>query len=102
MGRWAQRQRAGGGPPQLNLIIDALDLGADVVRISYRFPIDASELLVADFSAEPTGVPMQNLTQETPTTITIEGTAPISGENAILYLGTYPGLETPQQVPLRH
>jgi hypothetical protein len=104
MGRWAQRQIRGGGPPTppvtCVLIIEAIRTEATRVNA-----ILASSLLIAgqnpaNFTVPDDAAIGNALVQVDPSTWEVTFDAAVTVGNDMIFTGTVAGLCTPQTVPL--
>lgn len=109
MGRWAQRQRRGGGagtrpPPTITMVSVVIESNpAGMVFVTFSAPIDVGELSPGDFFNPDIGFPADTITQEDPNTFFVSAVLWIGVLNAgqiVIYSGSAPDVVTPQSVPI--
>jgi hypothetical protein len=100
MGRWAQRTRGGGGINALNQITFVVQSAIAKEEISYEHAVDASQLVAAEFTSNPSGETGVSMIQSSPTVIEVTFTSDVGGDTELVYTGSTPGIQTPQTVPI--
>lgn len=101
MGRWAQRRRAGGGPPTLNYITEAAAGGAaNQMFVRYAQNVDETQLIPSAFEATPSTNTGDTIDQLLPNRIRISFTGDVDTDTTLIYGGSTPGILTPQTVSI--
>jgi hypothetical protein len=97
MGRWAQRQRTGGGF-SLNFITAVFGDGPNSLFVQYLTTVDATQFagtdFINDFAEVPTAVVQHNSTRLRLDFATLD-----IGSQLLSYSGQVPSVLTPQSVP---
>lgn len=101
MGRWAQRQRGGGGRGVVLTEMAAADLATEsLVDVGYTAPIDVADFSPADFQSMPSATVGFNISQINPSVLEIDFSSDVSTDTSIEYSGTAPQVLSPQTIPI--
>ena len=98
MGRWAQRQRGGGGGAGTNFIVSAHKSGVDTVEVTYQQAIAIGNLIADTFVSDPSNEVGTVLTQVSAKVIEVDFDINISTDTTLSYVGENPNVKHPQTV----
>jgi hypothetical protein len=100
MGRWAQRQRGGGGITPLNRMIEARISGLAEITVTYLAAINAAALDVDSFITLPGTFDCTGIAAFTTRQIKLTFTDAVTAQTSLSYSGSTPGIQTPQTILL--
>jgi hypothetical protein len=100
MGRWAQRQRTGGGINQPIQMIAAVGFSGTVIDIEYSAPISVLALTAADFESNPSGEAGIVRAQISPTKARVTFSGPIGSDTDVTYTGSVANVVSPQTIAI--
>jgi len=98
MGRWAQRQRSGGGPTSVNFMTNVDEAGLDSSFVDYAAAVDASQFNPSLFLSLPSVEQGVTVLQNATRRIEIQFANPITGDTSLEYTDVVPGILTPQTI----
>jgi len=101
MGRWAQRRVAGGGiKPNANGLLQIINAtvspDGEIVTTTWSGTVNPIDFAAADFLSSPSDTEPNNIGQENPNQLDLEYASDIRSEDFIRYIGSTPGILTPQ------
>lgn len=102
MGRWAQRQRAGGGPPiggPLAEIVSANILTVNEIAVAWAVDVDPGDLTATDFTSNPSGEVADSMFPLSSTSFQVQFLLAIDTDASVTYTGSAPGLKSPDTEP---
>ena len=98
MGRYSQRKRSGGGPPVLNHMTEAVDFDPAGITVTYSQPIDFSQLSPGAFASFPSSTSCIAITPLAAREAEYVFGFDIDTDTTLVYVGTTPGVLTPQTI----
>lgn len=101
MGRWAQRERAGGGATPASSPISITLAVYDAffsVTLTYSADINVADFAAADFISQPSGINPIIVAQGTSSELVLTLDAGSLGDTSIDYAGAAPNVLTPQSI----
>lgn len=100
MGRWAQRKRAGGSPTPLNYMTGAVITGggADIIRVTFAYPVTAAAFDAASFQSAPGGAIGDSVAQVSAKVVDVTLDVSAAGDTTFSYIATLGGFNFPQVI----
>lgn len=100
MGRWAQRQRSGGGVNQPITIINVQRVGTLQLHVTFSKPVDYNNFLTSAFTVEPLGIQQDAVGPVSADTIGLLYGTNITAQTEVTFTGSVANVVSPQTVPL--
>lgn len=100
MGRWAQRQRTGGAGSSVNYITRVELDGVHDLVATYRFAIDGSESLNADYNTLPDEFEAISVSNEEDNVLRIMFSDDVDDQVSLRYTGDRANVLTPQTIDI--
>ncbi len=96
MGRWAQRQRGGGGTALINSVVLATFVDGNHIRVTYASSVLATALSPGSFIYNPDADPFTAIAQFSPNALTLTYPAGLTAGETVTYSSPLAGFRSPQ------
>lgn len=102
MGRWAQRQRGGGGINTPLFMLTAAENDVDEVLVTFSGPVVAAAFTGFPFTSNPSGFNSNSVTQSGTDTLLVGLSGDITTDTTFTYNGSVANTAFPATVTLTH
>lgn len=102
MGRWAQRQRTGGGINTPLSITEVVEADTNSLEVLFSGPVDAANFVLMSFLMDPAHISPNAKSQALANSIQLDFASAVGAQTTLTYDGHVANVLTPQSLTITH